>query len=79
MWVAALTPLASDGSGAFDALNPVHSYFTVLTPGATMEWDSGHDYSLPLTTAVPKPEIYALFGIGLVLMGCVRQHRKLSV
>jgi len=69
---------AADASAAFDALNTVDSYFTVLTPGATMQWDSGHDYSLPSPAAVPEPEIYAMLGVGLGLMGWVRRRRKVA-
>jgi len=67
------------GSGEvnINALNTVHSYFTVLTDGASMEWSSGNDYSVP--SPIPEPEIYALMGAGLGLMGWAARRRKQQV
>ena len=64
------------GSGEvnINALNTAHSYFTVLTEGASMGWSSGNDYSVP--SPVPEPEIYAMLGVGLGFMGWVARRRK---
>lgn len=66
-------------TGAFNsiasvrAMNTAHSYYTVLTPDASLVSGSGHDYALPLP--VPEPASYATLLIGLGLVG-VRLRRR---
>lgn len=68
-----------DGTVTIDALNTAHSYFTVTTPGGTLDWASGHDYSLPPSaTTVPEPETYAMIGLGLGLLGWVGRRKRLQ-
>lgn len=59
-----------------DALHTAHSYFTILTPGATMQSASGHDYSLPSVETVPEPSTYALMFAGLGALGFVTRGRR---
>jgi hypothetical protein len=56
-----------------DAINSAHSYYTVLTPGATLNWASGHDYNLP---AVPEPATYATLLAGLGLLSLRRRMAR---
>jgi hypothetical protein len=67
---------AGGGFAIGDALNTAHSYFTVLTPGATMQWASGHDYNLPPVQAVPEPSTHALLVAGLVVLGFAARRRR---
>jgi len=62
------------GSGTVEisALNSADTYFTVLTPGATMVWASGHNYSL--LTPVPEPASYAMMIAGLAFVGWARRR-----
>lgn len=70
---------AGNASTAYDALNTARTYFTVLTPGATMSWASGHDYSMPApVAAIPEPSTYALMLAGLGLVGWMGRKRKAS-
>ena len=62
-----------DSSASVRAMNTAYSYYTVLTPGATMSWASGHDYSMP---AIPEPSTYALMLAGLGLVGWMGRKRK---
>lgn len=48
---------------AMDAGNTARLYFDVLTPGASLVSQSGHDYSV---SAVPEPASLALWAMGLV-------------
>lgn len=65
--VATYSPTTAFASTALvDALNSAHSYYTVLTPGATLNWASGHDYNLP---AVPEPATWATLLAGLGVLG----------
>lgn len=64
------------GHAFVDAIHTAHSYFTVLTPGATMQWASDHDYSLPPVQAVPEPSTYALMLAGLGVLGFVARRRR---
>ncbi len=65
---------AAVGAGEVNiaALNTVHTYFTVLTEGATLEWASGNTYSAP----VPEPETYVMLLVGLGMLGWVGRRRK---
>lgn len=62
-----------DSSASVRAMNTAYSYYTVLTPGATMSWASGHDYSMP---AIPEPSTYALMLAGLGLVGWMGRKWK---
>ena len=55
------------------AMNTAHSYYTVLTSGASLLSLSGHDYALP--SSVPEPASYATVLIGLWLIA-VRLRRR---
>ncbi len=63
------------GSSGFDVFNTAHSYLTVLTPGASVNAFSGHNYALP---AVPEPASWALMIIGFgSIGGRLRRQRRL--
>jgi hypothetical protein len=77
MRLAGFDPTAGAASASYDALNTAQSYFTVLTSGSTMVWASGHDYSAPVG-AVPEPETYMLFVMGLGMVGWIGRRRKVK-
>jgi hypothetical protein len=52
-----------------DALNTAHTYFTVLTPGASLVSASGHDYTLPALGGVPEPASWAFMLAGFGMIG----------
>lgn len=64
------------GHAFVDAIHTARSYFTVLTPGATMQWASDHDYGLPPVQAIPEPSTYALMLAGLGALGFVARRRR---
>jgi hypothetical protein len=66
---------ANSGSGAVDAFNTAHTYFTVLTSGASLQSASGHDYSVP-TQAVPEPGTLALIGLGFAGLAASRRRKQ---
>jgi hypothetical protein len=58
---------------AMDAGNTARLYFDVLTPGASLVSQSGHDYSV---SAVPEPASLALWALGLVGLIGYRRLRE---
>jgi len=66
---------ANSGSGAVDAFNTAHTYFTVLTEGASLQSASGHDYSVP-SQAVPEPGTLALIGLGFAGLAASRRRKQ---
>lgn len=66
----------TSGEVLIDAFNTAHTYFTVLTAGASIVFDSGHDYSAPVGAAVPAPATLALLGLGLAGLGFVRRRKN---
>jgi hypothetical protein len=58
-----------------EATGVAHYYLDVLTPGATLQSASGHDYSFA-ATSVPEPETYAMMLAGLGLLGFAARRWK---
>jgi len=69
------TLLANSGSGAVDAFNTAHTYFTVLTDGASLRSASGHDYSVA-SQPVPEPGTLALVGLGFAGLAASRRRKQ---
>lgn len=65
---AELNVFAKNGD-AMNAGNTARLYFDVLTPGASLVSDSGHNYSI---SAVPEPAAWLLFSGGAALL-CLRR------
>jgi hypothetical protein len=61
-----------------DASNTGHLFFDVLTPGASLTFLSGHDYSSSLAEplATPLPAALPLFATGLGALGLLGWRRK---
>jgi len=59
-----------------DALNTAHTYFTVLTPGASLVSASGHDYALPALGGVPEPASWAFMLAGFGMIGFTLRTRS---
>ena len=72
------TQPSGGGSASVDALNTAHTYFTVLTPGATIEALSGHDYALPAANGVPEPDVWAMLIVGFGAVGGALRRRNVS-
>ena len=66
----------SGGNAFIDALHTARSYYTVLTPGATLQAASGHDYSLAQVQGVAAPSTWALTLAGLGALGIVARRRR---
>ena len=63
----------ADGSVLADAFNTAHSYFTVLTPGASIQSASGASYTAP-ALGVAEPGGLALLMAGLSMLGLQRRR-----
>jgi hypothetical protein len=59
-----------------DAFNTARTYVEVLTPGAFLETASGHNYALPLISAVPEPATWSMMIAGFGLIGGTMRRRK---
>lgn len=71
-------PYATTGSCTLFAGGSSHAYFDVLTPGAYLTSESGHDYSLPPATGstnVPEPATLSLMMAALAALPFCRRRR----
>lgn len=66
-----LDGLMGSANGILDYANTAHAYAQVLTPGATLSFASGHDYSLQ-----PTPEPATLAALGMGAFGAIRRRRR---
>ena len=64
------------GQASVGGLNTAHTYFTVLTPGATILALSGHNYALPAANGVPEPRTWAILILGLGAVGGAMRRRS---
>lgn len=69
---------ASNGNAtaSANAMNTSLLFFDVLTPGVSIVWNSGHDYSSAPVSAVPEPSSLLFLGTGLAGLATRRLRRK---